>query len=332
MKNTGKVIGGIAVGFLILSGLFFYANRPAVVASNFKQPQEITGSIEAEEVDVNIKIPGRLLKIMVEEGQEVKEGEILASLEAEDLEAKQARAKAALDAAVAQYHKAKNGARPQQLAQAKDLTDQAKAGYELAQATYNRMKQLFTEGVLAQQKLDVAATELEVARTRYNSAKEQYNMVSEGAQKEDIESAAALVSQAQAAYDEVMSYLHDANIKAPLSGIITSKSVSAGELISTGMPVVTITNLNSTWVNVKVRETALQQFQVGKTVPLEINGVPGKAYHGKVTYIGAKPSYATERAYQEKGEKDLVAFEVRIKLENKDLKLRPGMTAVVRVK
>ena len=98
------------------------------------------------------------------------------------------------------------------------------------------------------------------------------------------------------------------------------------------MAVVTITNLNSTWVNVKVRETALHQFEVGKTVPVEVNGVPGKAYQGKVTYIGAKPSYATERAYQEKGEKDLVAFEVRIKLANQDLKLRPGMTAVVRVK
>ena len=204
MKNTGKFIGGITFSFLALSGLFLYFNRPTAVADNSRQPQEMTGSIEAEEVDVNVKIPGRIEKMLIEEGQEVKDGEVLATLEAEDLEAKQARAKAALDAAVAQYHKAKNGARPQQLSQAKDLMDQAKAGYQLAQATYDRMKQLFTEGVLPQQKLDVAATELEVARTRYNSAKEQYNLVSEGAQKEDIEAAAALVSQAQAAYDEVM--------------------------------------------------------------------------------------------------------------------------------
>ena len=301
----------------------------ATVAGGNAQPVEISGSLEAEETDVNVKIPGRVARIMVDEGDEVVAGQVIAVMEADNIAAKAELAKAAVAAANYQYEKAKNGARPQQLEQAREMMAQAKAGYDLAQSTYNRLTLLYKEGVLAQQKLDVAGTELEVARARYNAAKEQYDLVKEGAQKEDIESAAALVRQAQAAAAEVQTYLDDAKVKAPLSGTITMKAVSNGELVSTGMPIVTISDLNDIHVEVKVRETALDQFRLGQTVPVRVLGVPGKVYQGKVYNIGAKPSYATERAYQEKGERDLVAFGVKIRLDNSDRKLRPGMTAVI---
>ena len=90
------------------------------------------------------------------------------------------------------------------------------------------------------------------------------------------------------------------------------------------MPLVTITNLQDVWVNVKVRESAINQFKVGNKVPIQVIGVPQKAYDGFVTYIAAKPSYATERAIQEKGEKDMVAFEVKIKLDNSRFIVKTG--------
>ncbi len=329
MRTAGKYVFGLIMLVIAATLLFVTLNRPQAATGAKLQPQEITGSIEAEETDVNVKVPGRVAQVLVDEGDAVKAGQVIAIMEADNIEAKSQLAHAALAAANAQYQKAKNGARPQQQEQAREMMTQAKAGYDLAQSTYNRLAQLYQEGVLAQQKLDVAATELEVARTRYNAAKEQYNLVKEGAQKEDIEAAAALVRQAQAACDEVQTYLDDAKVKAPLSGTVTMKSVSNGELLSTGMPLVTISDLRNVHMAVKIRETALDQFQVGQTVAVRIPGVPGRVYQGKVTYIGAKPSYATERAYQEKGEKDIVSFGVKIKLANSDLKLRPGMTAVI---
>jgi HlyD family secretion protein len=100
-------------------------------------------------------------------------------------------------------------------------------------------------------------------------------------------------------------------------------------MVSSGMPLVTITNLKDVWLEVKVRESAINQFKLGELIPIKVLGVAERTYQGKITYIAAKPSFATERAYQEKGEKDLVAFGMKIKLDNSDLMLRPGMTAVI---
>jgi HlyD family secretion protein len=327
-----KILAFLIVLFVAAVSVFIYLGRPKAVAVSASAPFEISGSIEAKETDVNVKIPGRVSEVMIDEGDTVVEGQPLACMEADNIEAKAQLARAAVDAATAQYNKAKNGARPQQLEQAREMVIQAESAYKLAQSTYSRLEQLYNNGVLAQQKLDVAKTELDVARTRYNAAKEQLNLVQEGAQKEDIEAAAALVRQAQSAYSEVLSYIKDSTVKAPISGIVTEKSIEPGEMVSSGMPLVTICDLTDVWVEIKVRETALNRFRIGETVPVHVAGVPGKVYRGKVTFIGAKPSFATERATQEKGEKDLVSFGVKIKLPNGDCKLRPGMTAVVSLK
>jgi HlyD family secretion protein len=329
MKTAGKI--AVIIGILLVAGIgfFLYLNRCSTVAKAPAQPTELTGSIEVKATDVNVKVPGKVVAIMVEEGQEVKAGEIIAKMEADSIEAKADLTQAMIEAAAAQYQKAKNGARPQQLEQTKNLVAQAKAGYELAKITYERLNGLFKAGVLARQKLDVARTELEVSQARYENAKEQLDLVKEGARKEDITAANALLKQAEAARAEVQTYLKDTDLKAPLDGIVTLKAVEVGELVSTGMPLVTISNLKDAWVEMRVRETAVHQFKLGQTVPVQVVGVPRRVYQGKVTYIAAKPSFATERAYQERGEKDMVAFAVKIKLQNDDLKIKPGMTAVI---
>jgi HlyD family secretion protein len=329
MKTAGKIIGVIGVILVVGIGLFLFLNHCTTVAKAPDQPLEITGSVAVKETDVNVKVPGKVLSIMVDEGQEVTAGEVIAKLEADNIEAKADLTNAVIEAATAQYQKAKNGARPQQLEQAKNLVEQAKAAYDLAKVTYNRLNGLYKEGVLPRQKLDMVKTDFEVSEARLQSAREQYDLVKEGAQKEDVAAANALVKQAQAARAEVQTYLNDTNIKAPIDGIVTMKAVEDGELVSTGMPLVTISNLKDAWVEMKVRETKINQFNLGQTVPVKVVGVPGKVYQGKVTYIAAKPSFATERAYQEKGEKDMVAFAVKIKLNNDNLKLRPGMTATI---
>jgi HlyD family secretion protein len=329
MKNAGKVILGFVVLLAIAVGGVVYFHQSAPVGEYSDQPVEISGSVEVKNVDVNVKVPGKIEKLLVEEGDSVEAGQVIATLEAQNIEAKSNLTLAAIEAATAQYQKARNGARPQQVEQAKNLVEQAKVACDFTETTYNRLEGLFKEGVLPRQKLDQARTELDVARARLRNAREQYDLVKEGAQQEDIAAAAALVKQAQAANSEVQTYLDDAKIKAPVAGIITMKAVEDGELVSTGMPLVTISNLKDAWVEMKVRETMINRFNLGETVPVRIIGVPGRVYRGKVINIAAKPSFATERSYQERGEKDLVAFGVKIKLINEDLQLKPGMTAVI---
>lgn len=266
MKKASILIVTFVVLLGVLGLTFLILNRTNAVDEFSTTPVEISGSIEATETDVNVKIPGRVATIDVEEGQEVAAGQAIAVMEAENIEAKSHQVKAVLD---------------------------------LAESTYKRLNQLYQDGVLPQQKLDMARADLR---------------------------------QAQAAYEEVQSYLDDSTVKAPMAGIITSKSVEKGEIVSSGMPLVTITNLQDVWVNLKVRESAINQFKIDSKIPVQVIGVPNKTYTGIVTYIAAKPSFATERAMQEKGEKDMVAFLVKIKLNNSDKLLRPGMTSIVHVK
>jgi HlyD family secretion protein len=266
MKKASMLIIAFTVLLGVLVLTFLILNRTNAVNEFSTAPAEISGSIEATATDVNVKIPGRIASIHVEEGQEVTAGQTIAVMEAENITAKSHQVKAVLD---------------------------------LAESTYRRLNQLYQDGVLPQQKLDMARTDLR---------------------------------QAQAAYEEVQSYLNDSTVKAPIDGIITSKSVEKGEIVSSGMPLATITDLQDVWLNIKVRESAINQFKTGSKVSVRIIGVPNKNYTGIVTYIAAKPSYATERAIQEKGEKDMVAFLVKIKLNNSEKLLQPGMTGIIHVK
>lgn len=384
------------IGFIIIGVISFSLLKDTEKKNKDNQDVlTISGVLETNEIDVNVKVGGKLLEIMVEEGDNVKKGDIIATVEAENIEAKLEQAKALLgiaatrveqskiayaaqkeqsesqiqqatgaySSAKAQLTKAKKGARPQQLEQAKELVVQAKEAYEYTKVTYDRLKKLYDEGVIPQQKIDGAKAELEVSKAKYNTAQQQYDLVKEGVQKEDISSAEGLVMQAeamvnlanvtklqvsakeqdmiaakeqliqaQAGVNEVMSYLNDSTIKAPVDGTITVKNADNGELVSTGMPVVSISNLKDVWANIKIKESAIANIKIGDTIDVIIPGDNNKVYKGKVTSISSKASYATERATQDKNEKDVVAFTVKIKLDNADLRLKPGMTATLKLK
>ena len=384
------------IGFIIIGVISFSLLKDTEKKNKDNQDVlTVSGVLETNEIDVNVKVGGKLLEIMVEEGDNVKKGDIIATVEAENIEAKLEQAKALLgiaatrveqskiayaaqkeqsesqiqqatgaySSAKAQLTKAKKGARPQQLEQAKELVVQAKEAYEYTKVTYDRLKKLYDEGVIPQQKIDGAKAELEVSKAKYNTAQQQYDLVKEGVQKEDISSAEGLVTQAeamvnlanvtklqvsakeqdmiaakeqliqaQAGVNEVMSYLNDSTIKAPVDGTITVKNADNGELVSTGMPVVSISNLKDVWANIKIKESAIANIKIGDTIDVIIPGDNNKVYKGKVTSISSKASYATERATQDKNEKDVVAFTVKIKLDNADLRLKPGMTATLKLK
>ncbi len=384
------------IGFIIIGVISFSLLKDTEKKNKDNQDVlTVSGVLETNEIDVNVKVGGKLLEIMVEEGDNVKKGDIIAMVEAENIEAKLEQAKALLgiaatrveqskiayaaqkeqsesqiqqatgaySSAKAQLTKAKKGARPQQLEQAKELVVQAKEAYEYTKVTYDRLKKLYDEGVIPQQKIDGAKAELEVSKAKYNTAQQQYDLVKEGVQKEDISSAEGLVMQAeamvnlanvtklqvsakeqdmiaakeqliqaQAGVNEVMSYLNDSTIKAPVDGTITVKNADNGELVSTGMPVVSISNLKDVWANMKIKESAIANIKIGDTIDVIIPGDNNKVYKGKVTSISSKASYATERATQDKNEKDVVAFTVKIKLDNVDLRLKPGMTATLKLK
>lgn len=275
----------------------------------------IQGNIKTEETDLNSKIAGNIDQVLVEEGQEVKKGDALIVISSDTIEAKKQQAEAAVAAAEAQYNKALNGARSQEVAQ-------ARAAYELAEKTYQRIKKLYEQEA-------VSANTYDQAFAQYTAAKETYEMAEQGAREEDKAAAEALVQQAKAATEEVQTYLDDTVIKAPMDGTVTQLNVSEGELISSGMPLATLTSNQKPYVEINVKETDLGQVHLGGEVQITIAAYADDIFRGKIVNVNQKPDFATKRATNNNGDFDVLSYKVKVEMAEVDKDIYPGMTVMV---
>ena len=183
-----------------------------------KGPEIIQGQAEVTEYRVSSKVPGRILEFRVKEGQSVNAGDTLAILEAPDVVAKMEQARAAEAAAQAQNAKAIKGAREEQIQAAYEMWQKAQAGVTIAEKSYQRIKNLYEQGVMPAQKLDEVTAQRDASIATEKAAKAQYTMAKNGAEREDKMAAEALVNRAKGAVAEVESYIKETYLIAPAAG------------------------------------------------------------------------------------------------------------------
>ena len=288
----------------------------------------LQGEVEVKEVNVSSKVVGRISEIKVKEGQTVEKGETLVIMETPEIDAKMEQGESALEIAMAQAKKAEHSARIEQVQIAKEKVNQAKAGVDLAEKTYTRMKNLHEEGVIPTQKLDEAYAMYESAKTNYNAAQSAYQMYLKGAQAEDKEAARANVKRMQGVLAEVSSYNNEKIIKAPISGEISSISPEEGELINAGYPIITISDMTDIWVVFNIKENLLSKIKMGTTFEAKFPALDNKKIELKVTYISPLGSYATQKATKARGEFDIKTFEIKAVPTEQIEGLRAGMSAI----
>ncbi|HJV84490.1 MAG TPA: biotin/lipoyl-binding protein [Noviherbaspirillum sp.] len=318
--STKKVIASVAalaVAAFLVWGLMQSATPPRT---------PLQGQIEAQEINVSSKVPGRVGKIDVQLGQSVKQGDVLFELDSPEVQAKVAQAKAAQEAVQATYSKAQAGARPEEIAMARYNWERAQTGARIAHATYQRVQAMYKEGVIAQQKRDEAEAQWRAAEQLAQAARAQYDMAQHGARPEDKRAAEAQTRQVAGVVAEAQVALAETQIKSPGNGEINKISIQAGELAPQGFPVVTIVNLADTWAVVTVREDELKPYAVGTAhtghVPALRADVPFT-----VSFVSAMPDFATWKAARPGGT-DLRTFEVRLRPAKAVEGLRPGMSIV----
>lgn len=311
----------ILIGLPILSVASWLLIQPA--------PQYLQGEVEATRINVSAKIPGRIEEMLVKEGQSVSKGDIIAVLDSPQLQAKRQQAQGAKDAASAQRDKADTGAREEQIRMAYNQWLQAKAGAELAEKSLGRVQRLFDDGVVPAQRRDEVQGQRDMALKLEAAAKAQYDMAVNGTRVEDKVAAAALVDQASGAVSEVDSLLEEARVRAPITGEIVEHIVNLGELASAGMPIVTMVDLNDTWVVFNVREDHLAGLKMGDHLCGTAPALNNQSIDLEVTYIAPLGDFATWRATSISGGFDLRTFEIRARSSAPVDGLRPGMTVIV---
>ena len=295
-----------------------------------KHPDIIQGQAETTDYRLSSKVPARVCEIRVQEGDHVRRGDTLVILEAPDIRAKLSQAEAAYAAAQAQEQKAQNGTRQEQVQQAYEMWQKARAAMEVAEKTYHRINRLFENGVMAEQKRDEAQAQYEAMVATERAARSQYDMAVNGTRIEDKAAAGAQVRRAQGAVSEVNSYMDETVLLATADGIVTEIFPEPGELVGTGAPIMNVSCTDDVWFTFNIREDLLPGLTVGTETEVYLPAFD-KRIPVRITKMKDVGTFAVWKATKALDGFDLKTFEVKARplnmegLEN----VRGGMSVIM---
>ena len=324
----------LALLVLIVLGVIAYG---LYKSNQHSEPEVVTlqGQMQMQQTSIAAKVPGRIAKILVTEGDAVTVGQQLIEMDSPEINAKINQALAGKQMAQSQLDKAENGARPQEIAQAKAAWQANKAASDLAENTYQRVNRLYEEGLMARQKRDEAYAQYLATQDQTEAARLQYDLAKEGARSEDKSAATAQVAQVDAQLEEALVAKEEANLKSPIAGIVDNVIVSAGEVIGQGVPILTLVNTDEQWVVLNVTESYLNQFAIGQkftgTIPALSSA--NKPYTKQFTVYATSTlsDFATWRPTNNDDGFDVRTFEVKARPTTPDARIRSGMSVIVRV-
>lgn len=308
----------VAVALVAIIG-FLFMNRP---------DEYIEGQVEGTTIRISGKLPGRVVEFYAHEGDTVHAGDTLAHIHSSIVEAKLGQAEAMHRAAQAQNKKIDAGTRSQIINAAANLLLQAEAALTITEKTYNRMENLYREGVVSEQKRDEAKAAYDAALAARDAAANQLSLAKAGAQSEDKVSAEALANAAEGSVNEVEALLEDSYLTAPADGTIDQVYPQVGELVSIGAPVMSLLKDDNRHVVFNVREELLNDLTMGKTIKVMIPALNKKEIDVTIYYIRDMGSYATWRSTKATGSYDSRTFQIKARPTEEVRNLRPGMSAI----
>ena len=301
-----------------------------------EQPLRASGYVEATEVRLAPEVGGRILAIEVDEGDRVAVGATIARLDATDTELALKRADAERAQAAAQLRLLQAGSRPEEIRQAgaqaqaavADITA-AEAELKAAAADLARFEALLASNAGSRKQRDDAATRRDVAAARVEAAKDRARGANEGtarlragARREEIAAAQARIDAVDAQIAVLRKALADAVVKSPVAGVVTARSVDAGEIVAPRTPIVVVTDLDRAWANVYVDEPVVPRLTLGQAIPIITDA--GHRLEGRITFISPKAEF-TPRNVQTAEERTKLVYRIKVTTDNRQGVLKAGM-------
>lgn len=325
MKTTNRLLAKIFIIGICLTALISIIG----IMLMSRSPIVLQGTIEATEIRISGKLPGRVDNIWVAEGTSVKRGDTLISINSPEAKAKLQQASAMKDVAMFQNQKVDEGTRAQIIRTAEELWNKSQSDLQLATTTFRRISNLYADSVVSAQQFDEAEAVYKAAVAAERAAHQQYLLAKDGAQKQDKESARSLVDAAQGSVSEVESVLQDAWLTAPVDGEIATIYTKRGELVGTGTPLMNLVVLSDCHVVMNVREDYLSFFTMGQAFVGKVPAIGNKEVVFKVNYISPLGSFATWKSTDNKSSYDMRTFEIHALPLEEVNDLRPGMSVLI---
>lgn len=328
MKKTSKILFTLFIIILLsiltlsILGIFMMKEKDIV----------LQGQIEAEEYNISGLLPGRIENIYVKKGDKVDKGDTLLHIISREVNAEYEAQKALENAASLQSEKISSGSRKQLISIAKELWDGTKSDLKLAKTTYNRIKALYEDSIVSLQRRDEVEAIYKSALAAERAAYYQYQIAVEGAQEQDKASAKAMAVAAQNNSEVVKALLNDAKLTSPISGEVATIALNQGELSSIGTPIMTIVDIENTYLVLNVREDLLINFKIGDIISCDIPALGLENVPFNINYISPLGSFATWKATKDTGGYDLRTFEIQAVPTIKINDLRPGMSVLITIR
>jgi HlyD family secretion protein len=285
-----------------------------------------SGTIEAVTVRVAARTGGEIMEFLVEEGDRVEKGDLLARIDHTRLDIQLRQAEAGVELAEAQLALVLQGARSEDIRQAEETLTQAEDALRLAREDFQRMENLFASGSVTRKQRDEAESRLTAARTRSNSAAAALSKLQNLARPEEIRAGRARLKQAEAALELLKQQIRDADVQAPVAGFVTEKLAEAGELVGPGFPLFVLAELSTVYLTIYVPEGELARVQLNQVAAVSGDADPGRPLEGRVVYISPLAEF-TPKNVQTDEERVKLVFAVKIAIENPDQFFKPGLPA-----
>lgn len=286
----------------------------------------VSGNVEVNDVEVSFRIPGWVEARPASEGETIKAGGLIARLETSELTQEVALREAEVRAYTAELAALQAGSRPQEIAVAKAAVRLAQAEVERLAAEFERQRELFERKAASQVAYERAKAEYEVGQSKLQEAQERLKLAEEGPRQEDIARAQARLDQTKQSLAIAKTRLGYATLRSPISGVVLSENVQAGEYVVPGVPVVTIGDLAGVWLRAYVNETDLGRIKVGQLVCVRTDTFPRRAHVGKLSFIASQAEF-TPKSVQTQQERVKLVYRVKIDIPNPTFELKPGMPA-----
>lgn len=292
---------------------------------------KLSGNIEAHESLVSFKVPGRIVKLPVDEGQILKKGQLIARLDSEDYRQQVAVDRATATVRDSQLALGLAGSRTQEIEASRQTVLDTEADLEEKKKDFARYEALFQKDEVSAQTRDQAATNLARAQAAFDRAQQVYNELVEGTRKEEL--AVERENVRQARENLAMSHIRLSYtvLRAPFDGVILARQAELGEVVAAGTPIITLADLDHLWVRVYIPETDLGKVRWGQEVEVRTDTYPGKSYHGHISFISSEAEF-TPKSVQTEKERVTLVYRLKIDVENPNHELKPGMPADTYIK
>ena len=330
MGKPKKGIIAVVLAALVAVGAYGYQQHEAAQAAEAASVLSLSGNVDVREVSLAFRGNDRISEILVDAGDTVKEGQVLARLDGRELELSIAKTQADIRSQQSTVEKLHNGTRNEEIAQAQRNYEQAQAAAANAQGTYARYQAIYDDiQGISRQTLDTARHDAEAKQAAAGAAQSAYEEALNGSRPEDIAIGEANLdaSQQELAREEYL--LSQYELRAPADGVIRSRLLQPGDMASTSTPVFKLSLLNKKWVRVYVKETDLGKVYEGQAANVYIDSQQ-TPIAGQVGYIASTAEF-TPKTVQTDELRTALVYEVRVYVDDDENVLRLGMPATVKI-